>query len=49
MAKYVCKSRWLLGPGLGSVTVLGWTGTSHLRALITAVGFFLAAVVVPVW
>jgi uncharacterized protein len=32
--------------GLGGVIVLGWTGTSHRRALLTALAFFAMAVVV---
>ena len=35
--------------GLGGVIVLGWTRTSHLRALITALAFFSAAVGVSLW
>ena len=35
--------------GLGGIIVLGWTGVSHLWALITALGFFSAAVVVSLW
>jgi uncharacterized protein len=35
--------------GLGGVIVLGWTRTSHLRALTTALGFFSAAVAASLW
>jgi len=35
--------------GLGGIIVLGWTGTSHLRALLTALGFFSIAVVLSFW
>jgi uncharacterized protein len=34
--------------GLSGVIVLGWTRASHLRALITALGFFSVAVIVSV-
>ncbi len=34
--------------GLGGVIVLGWTRTSHLRALLTALAFFSLAVVVSI-
>jgi uncharacterized protein len=35
--------------GLGGIVLLGWTRVSHLRALITALVFFSAAVVVSLW
>ena len=36
--------------GLGGVILLGWTRTSHLRALLTALAFFSVAVVISlVW
>ena len=35
--------------GLGGVIILGWTRTSHLRALGAGVGFFAAAVTMSLW